>query len=55
MPAAFDHNFAKRLNGTHIKNAATRWDMVEQLREDIPHFQGKQQLRPYRRVVGCKY
>mgnify|MGYP002224177270 CR=1 FL=1 len=38
MPAAFDHNFAKRLNGTHIKNAATRWDMVEQLREDIRTF-----------------
>lgn len=29
MPAAFDHNWAKRLNGTHIKQAATRWDMVE--------------------------
>ena len=38
MPAAFDHNFAKRLNGTHIKNAATRWDMVEQLRADIRNF-----------------
>ena len=38
MPAAFDHNFAKRLNGTHIKKAATRWEMVEQLREDIRNF-----------------
>ena len=38
MPAAFDHNFAKRLNGTYIKNAATRWDMVEQLRQDIRDF-----------------
>ena len=28
MPAAFDHNWAKRLNGTHIKQAATRWDML---------------------------
>ena len=35
MPAAFDHNFAKRLNGTYIKQAATRWEMMEQLREDI--------------------
>ena len=33
MPAAFDHNWAKRLNGTHIKKAATRWEMVEQLRQ----------------------
>ena len=38
MTAAFDHNFAKRLNGTHIKQAATRWDMVEQLRKDIRQF-----------------
>ena len=38
MPAAFDHNWAKRLNGTHIKQAATRWDMVEQLRQDIREF-----------------
>ena len=38
MPAAFDHNFAKRLNGTYIKQAATRWEMMEQLREDIRNF-----------------
>lgn len=38
MTAAFDHNWAKRLNGTHIKQAATRWDMVEQLRKDIRDF-----------------
>ena len=38
MPAAFDHNWAKRLNGTHIKQAATRWEMVEQLRADIRAF-----------------
>ena len=38
MPAAFDHNWAKRLNGTHIKQAATRWEMVEQLRQDIRDF-----------------
>ena len=35
MPAAFDHNWAKRLNGTHVKKAATRWEMVEQLRQAI--------------------
>ena len=28
----------KDLNGTHIKQAATRWDMVEQLRQDIREF-----------------
>lgn len=41
MPAAFDHNWAKRLNGTHIKKATTRWDMVEQLRDDIRTFKTK--------------
>ena len=38
MPAAFDHTWAKRLNGTHVKKAATRWEMVEQLRQDIRDF-----------------
>ena len=41
MPTAFDHNWAKRLNGTHIKKTATRWDMVEQLREDIRKYYGQ--------------
>ena len=41
MPAAFDHNWAKRLNGTHIKQAATRWEMVEQLRADIRAFKAE--------------
>ncbi len=38
MPAVFDHNFAKRLNGTYIKKAETRWDMVKLLRQDIRKF-----------------
>lgn len=38
MPAAFDHEWVKRLNGTHVKDAATRWDMVEQIRQDIRNF-----------------
>ena len=41
LPAAFDHNWAKRLNGTHIKQAATRWEMVEQLRADIRAFKAE--------------
>ena len=35
MKAAFDKNFAKRLDGTHVKECKDRWDMTEQLREDI--------------------
>ncbi len=38
MPAAFDHNFVKRLNGTNMKQAATRWEMMEQIRKDIRDF-----------------
>ena len=49
MKAAFDHNFAKRLNGTWLKTAETRWDMVLQLREDIRRF--KQESGAERLVV----
>ena len=38
MKAAFDHNYAKRLDGDNVKDCATRWDMVEALREDIRRF-----------------
>ncbi|MCF0191890.1 MAG: inositol-3-phosphate synthase [Prevotella sp.] len=38
MKAAFDKNFAKRLDGDNVKDCATRWDMVEQLRADIRQF-----------------
>ena len=30
MPAAFDHNYAKRLDGDNIKKVTDRWDMTEQ-------------------------
>lgn len=42
MKAAFDKNYAKRLDGTNVKETAegmpTRWQMVEMLREDIRNF-----------------
>ena len=38
MPAAFDHEWVKRLNGTHVKKATTRWELTEQIREDIRNF-----------------
>ncbi len=48
MPAAFDRNYAKRLDGTHVMTTAdgkmpTRWQMVEQLRKDIRHFRDQHQ------------
>ncbi len=41
MKAAFDKNFAKRLDGTHVKDCKDRWDMTEQLRTDIRNFKAE--------------
>ena len=43
MKAAFDKNYAKRLDGDNVKDCKTRWDMVEALRADIRDF--KDQLQ----------
>ncbi|MBO4215821.1 MAG: inositol-3-phosphate synthase, partial [Bacteroidaceae bacterium] len=39
--AAFDKNFAKRLDGDNVKDCKTRWDMVEQIRADIRQFKAE--------------
>ncbi|MDO4172363.1 MAG: inositol-3-phosphate synthase, partial [Prevotellaceae bacterium] len=44
MRAAFDRNYARRLDGDNVKECATRWDMVSALREDI---------RAFRESNGC--
>jgi myo-inositol-1-phosphate synthase len=38
MKAAFDKNYAKRLDGDNVKQGLTRWQMVEALRDDIRQF-----------------
>jgi len=38
MKAAFYPEYVKRLHGTHLKQAATKADIVEQLRDDIRRF-----------------
>lgn len=38
MQAVFDQDYVKRLHGTHVKTGATRWDLTEQVREDIRNF-----------------
>jgi myo-inositol-1-phosphate synthase len=38
MPAAFDQYYVKRLQGTNVKNAKTKRELAEQLREDIRTF-----------------
>lgn len=41
LPAAFDKNFAKRLDGDNVMKNMTRWEMVEQLRRDIQNFKSE--------------
>lgn len=38
MKAAFDKKFASRLDGDNVKKCKDRWDMMEQVREDIRNF-----------------
>ena len=41
LKAAFDKNYAKRLDGDNVKDCKTRWEMVESLREDIRKFKAE--------------
>ncbi len=41
MTAAFDKNYAKRLDGTNVKTCSSRWDMMEQIRDDIRRFRAE--------------
>ena len=41
MKAAFLQEYVKRLHGTWVKEAGTKWDMMEQIREDIRNFKAK--------------
>ena len=43
MKAAFDKNYAKRLDGDNVKQCRDRWDMMEQIREDIRSFKQEKQ------------
>jgi myo-inositol-1-phosphate synthase len=44
MKAVFDQNFVKRLHGTWVKAAPTKWDLMEAVRNDIREFKAKHQL-----------
>ena len=35
MKAAFDQAYVKRLDGTHVKHAKTKFDLAEEIKEDI--------------------
>ncbi|MBD5192571.1 MAG: inositol-3-phosphate synthase [Bacteroidales bacterium] len=38
LKAAFDKNYAARLDGDNVKQCKDRWDMAQQIREDIRKF-----------------
>jgi myo-inositol-1-phosphate synthase len=48
MPAVFDQNYVKRLNGGHVKHGANKMSLAEQVREDIQTFK---RVRNLSRVV----
>ena len=41
MPAVFDQNYVKRLNGSYVKKGKTKMDLAEQLRKDIQDFKAQ--------------
>jgi myo-inositol-1-phosphate synthase len=41
MKAAFDQEYVKKLEGKHVKKAKTKYDLAEQLKEDIQEFKKK--------------
>lgn len=41
MPAVFEHNYVKRLNGTNIKTGKNKMELAEQLIADIANFKAE--------------
>jgi myo-inositol-1-phosphate synthase len=44
MKAAFDQNYVKNLHGANVKKGKTKFDLAEQIREDIREFKKKNKL-----------
>ncbi len=41
MKAAFDHAYVKKLDGTHVKKAKNKFELAEQIKDDIKEFKRK--------------
>ncbi|MDQ3321351.1 MAG: inositol-3-phosphate synthase [Acidobacteriota bacterium] len=41
MPAVFEHNYVKRLNGTNVKTGKNKMELAEQLIQDIADFKAE--------------
>ncbi|MFC1477051.1 inositol-3-phosphate synthase [candidate division KSB1 bacterium] len=44
MKAVFDKNYVKKLDGTHVKKAATKYELAQQLIEDCRQFKADNDL-----------
>jgi len=44
MPAVFERNYVKRLDGRYVKRGKTKMDLAEQVREDIRNFKKSHKL-----------
>ncbi len=45
MKAAFDPNYVRKLNGTYVKKAKTKFELAEQLQQDILDFKKQHKLQ----------
>src|SRR5947209_19497783 len=50
MKAAFDHEYVKRLEGTHVKKAKNKYELALQIKEDIANFKKNRRVS---RLVTC--
>ena len=44
MPAVFDKQFVRRLEGSHVKESSSKWDLAQMVREDIQRFKSEHSL-----------
>src|ERR1700758_1547733 len=50
MKAAFDREYVKRLDGTHVKKGKTKYDLALQIKDDIENFRKTKRVS---RLVTC--
>ena len=44
-PAVFNDRYVRRLQGPHVKSASTKWDLAQEVRQDIRRFKDDQGLQ----------
>ena len=44
MKAAFDPKYVRKLDGTYVKQGKSKWDLAQQLQEDIAEFKARHRL-----------